>query len=154
MQVTDAGGAPVDRPVRPGSEARWYCLDRDGVAMLCKDEADARAQVIENSDCWPNRAPYRAALLGDVKALEAESAALRREAHTWSKAAETYAASEAKLADALTELVALEDMRVRLRQLHEMGHGTDYYDYHRRLPLAWDAARKILGPNGADTGPL
>ncbi len=48
------------------SEARWYCLDRDGVAMLCKDEADARAQVIENDACWPGRAPHRAALLGDV----------------------------------------------------------------------------------------
>ena len=82
-----------------------------------------------------------------LAALEAENAALKREAHTWSKAAETYAASEAKLADALTELVALEDMRLRLRELHEMGHGTDYYDYHRRLPLAWDAARKALGPN-------
>ncbi len=52
-----------------------------------------------------------------------------------------------KLADALTELVALEDMRLRLRELHEMGHGTDYYDYHRRLPLAWAAARAALGPN-------
>ena len=73
------------------TEARWYCLDRDGVAMLCKDEADAREQVIESSDCWPNRAPYRAALLGDVAALAAENAALKREAHTWSKAAEHYA---------------------------------------------------------------
>ncbi len=87
-----------------------------------------------------------------IQALEAENAALKREAHTWSKAAETYAASEAKLADALTELVALEDMRLRLRQLHEMGHGTDYYDYHRRLPLAWDAARAALGPNAELTG--
>lgn len=48
------------------SEARWYCLDRDGVAMLCKDEEDARAQVAESDDCWPGRAPHRAALLGDV----------------------------------------------------------------------------------------
>ncbi len=48
------------------SEARWYCLDRDGVAMLCKDEEDARAQAIENDDCWPGRAPHRAVLLGDV----------------------------------------------------------------------------------------
>ena len=50
------------------SAARWYCLDRDGVAMLCKDEADARAQVIENDACWPGRAPHRAVLLGDVAA--------------------------------------------------------------------------------------
>src|SRR5690606_10086336 len=33
--------------------ARWYCLDRDGVAMLCKDEADARTQAAESDDCWP-----------------------------------------------------------------------------------------------------
>ena len=72
-----AGSSPVERPVRPGSEARWYCLDRDGVAMLCKDEADARAQVLENDDCWPKRAPHRAALLGDVAALAAEIARLR-----------------------------------------------------------------------------
>lgn len=89
----------------------------------------------------------------ELERLRADNAALKREAHTWSKAAETYAASEAKLADALTELVALEDMRLRLRELHEMGHGTDYYDYHRRLPPAWDAARKALGPNAELTGP-
>jgi len=83
----------------------------------------------------------------ELKRLQTENAALKREAHTWSKAAETYAASEANLADALTELVALEDMRLRLRELHEMGHGTDYDNYHKRLPLAWDAARAALGPN-------
>jgi hypothetical protein len=87
-----------------------------------------------------------------LAALEAENAALKREAHTWSKAAETYAEREAKLADALTELVALEDMRLRLRELDEMGHGTDYYDYHRLLPLAWAAARAALGPNVELTG--
>lgn len=53
------------------SEARWYCLDRDGVAMLCKDEADARAQAIENDDCWPGRAPHRAVLLIEANAADA-----------------------------------------------------------------------------------
>lgn len=48
---------------------------------------------------------------------------------------------------ALRELVELEDMRLRLRQLHEMGHGADYDNYHKRLPLAWDAARAVLGSN-------
>ena len=52
-----------------------------------------------------------------------------------------------KLEQALRALVELEDMRLRLRQLHEMGHGTDYADYHRLLPLAWAAAREALGPN-------
>lgn len=67
MNEHAAGASPVDRTVRPGAEARWYCLDRDGVAMLCKDEADARAQVIESNDCWPARAPHRAALLCDLE---------------------------------------------------------------------------------------
>ena len=59
---------PVQRKLGHATEARWYCLDRDGVAMLCKDEADARAQAVENDDCWPGRAPHRAVLLGDVAA--------------------------------------------------------------------------------------
>lgn len=45
---------------------RWYCVDKDGVAMLCKDEADAREQAVENDECWPRRAPHSAVLLGDV----------------------------------------------------------------------------------------
>ena len=151
------------------SEARWYCLDRDGVAMLCKDEADARAQVIENDDCWPGRAPHRAVLLIEANAADAhiqmarlieletaeherdilrtDNAKLHREAYTWSKAAETYAADAERLRAALRQLVDVEDMRLRLRQLHEMGHGTDYTDYHRLLPLAWAVARDALGPN-------
>jgi len=51
--------------------ARWYCLDRDGVPMLCKDEADARTQAAENDDCWPGRAPHRAVLLCEVSAADA-----------------------------------------------------------------------------------
>ena len=54
---------------------------------------------------------------------------------------------------ALRQLVDVEDMRLRLRQLHEMGHGTDYTDYHRLLPLAWAAAREALGPNARVQAP-
>ena len=49
-----------------------------------------------------------------------------------------------ELLKALRALVDLEDMRLRLRDLHEMGRGTDYADYHRLLPLAWSEARKAL----------
>lgn len=45
---------------------------------------------------------------------------------------------------ALRDLVALEDMRLRLRSLHERGRGTDYELYHNNLPKAWDAARAVL----------
>lgn len=46
--------------------------------------------------------------------------------------------------DALHKLVELEDMRLRLRSLHERGHGTDYEYYYKALPNAWDAARAVL----------
>ena len=54
--------------------------------------------------------------------------------------------------EALAELVALQDMKDRLHKLHEMGHGTDYDVYLRRLPLAWDAARAALA-QPAETEP-
>lgn len=58
-------------------EARWYSLDRDGVAMLCKDEADAKAQAAEADACWPARAPHRAVLLGDVEFYAAQIVGLK-----------------------------------------------------------------------------
>jgi len=53
-----------------------------------------------------------------------------------------------RMSAALRDLVALEDMRLRLHSLHERGHGTDYEHYHKGLPKAWEAARAVLlGPN-------
>lgn len=62
------------------------------------------------------------------------------------------AAQPAALTDeraALAELVYLKDLKDRLRKLHEMGHGTDYTDYHRRQPLAWERARAVLAAQPA-----
>lgn len=57
-----------------------------------------------------------------------------------------YAAPQASEAvrDALQKLVDVEDMRLRLRALHESGRGTDYDYYHKALPAAWEAARTAL----------
>ena len=174
MNDHTAGASPVDRTVRPAAEARWYCLDRDGVAMLCKDEEDARAQVVENDDCWPQRAPHRAALLGDLEylrdggdfiplaqprneqakrtaelclsawatarmdALEAENAALKREAYTWSKAAESYAA-DAERFRWLAERTAATGLA---RWVHPFQFLADAVDARRGLnrpptPVGW-----------------
>lgn len=43
--------------------------------------------------------------------LRTENATLKREAHTWSKAAETYATGEARLVEALQDLLAAHAMR-------------------------------------------
>ncbi|MFY2608278.1 hypothetical protein [Achromobacter ruhlandii] len=53
---------------------------------------------------------------------------------------------------ALQKLVDLEDMRLRLRALHESGHGTDYDHYHKALPAAWESARAALSAPQAEQG--
>lgn len=65
------------------------------------------------------------------------------------QAASPAAASEEVLRDALTKLVECKDLKERLKRLHEMGHGTDYTEYHRLQPLAWEAARKALATPSA-----
>lgn len=47
---------------------RWYVVDCDGLATLCKDEADAHDMVDVAAAEWPRRGPYTAVLLGDVAA--------------------------------------------------------------------------------------
>ena len=74
MPTADAG--PVERVVRPGSEARWYCLSRDGMATLCTDEEDAKEVAAESGVAWPQNGPYRVAQMVDADTAEALRAAL------------------------------------------------------------------------------
>ena len=87
----------------------------------------------------------------DEGRLRAENAALKRDLQYardgLTKGRTRLREDNERLRAALRQLVDVEDMRLRLRQLHEMGHGTDYADYHRLLPLAWAEAREALGPN-------
>jgi hypothetical protein len=50
----------------------------------------------------------------------------------------------AKAMDALQKLVEAKDMKERLKQLHESGHGTDYGDYYRLRNEGWAAARAAI----------
>jgi hypothetical protein len=56
--------------------ARCYVIDRDGLATLCKDADDAQDVAAAARVQWPNRGPYRVALLGDVAAVRSECAEL------------------------------------------------------------------------------
>ena len=51
-----------------GDGARWYCVSRDGLAMLCLNEHNAHAMAAQNATHYPNQAPYKAVALGDVVA--------------------------------------------------------------------------------------
>lgn len=94
----------------------------------------------------------------EVLRLRAENAALKRDLEYarggLTKGRTRMREDNERLREALRKLVEVEDMRLRLRQLHEMGHGTDYADCNRLLPLAWAEAREALGPNvGIDRTP-
>lgn len=45
--------------------------------------------------------------------------------------------------EALRVLVACKDTETRLKQLHEMGHGTDYDQHRKQFSVAWDRARAL-----------
>ena len=71
MDNEPAGASPVERMVRPAAEARWYCVSREGLATLCKDEADAHETVAGADKSWPRGGPHNAVQLVDAAAVEA-----------------------------------------------------------------------------------
>lgn len=117
------GGHPDATPATP---ARWYCVSRDGVATLCVDEEDARANARHCDRAWPASGPHRAAQLADLELLAKH---------------ETDCAEASKAeAAALRALVqAIADKR------HTYGWGPE-------ADAAIDAARLALGPNVLVTG--
>jgi hypothetical protein len=58
-------GLAAERPVRPGAEARWYCLSREGMATLCTGEEDAKEVAAESWVLYPQNGPYRAVQMVD-----------------------------------------------------------------------------------------
>lgn len=48
--------------------ARWYMVDRIGMAMLCINEADARREAANNEMMFPRNGPHRAVQLIEARA--------------------------------------------------------------------------------------
>jgi len=46
--------------------ARWYCVSREGMATLCKDQEDAQANAEHCDKSWPAGGPHRAVQLLDA----------------------------------------------------------------------------------------
>ena len=62
--------------------ARWYMIDKDGMAMLCTDREYAEKEAKNANMAWPHTAPHRAVQLvevADVEALRTGYAAARLE---------------------------------------------------------------------------
>ena len=57
-------------------DARWYMVDKDGMATLCTDREDAEQEAKDANMAWPHTAPHRAVQLVEVGTAAAE---LRRQ---------------------------------------------------------------------------
>ena len=52
--------------------ARWYMVDKDGMATLCTDREDAEQEAKYANMAWPHLAPHRAVQLVEVGTSAAE----------------------------------------------------------------------------------
>jgi hypothetical protein len=63
-------------------DARWYMIDKDGMATLCTDREDAEKEAKKANMAWPHTAPHRAVQLVEVASVAA-SAGSEPVAHLW-----------------------------------------------------------------------
>ncbi|WP_313080574.1 hypothetical protein [Pulveribacter sp.] len=48
--------------------ARWYMVNKDGMATLCTDRADAEKEAADAQAAWPSMGPHRAVELVEMEA--------------------------------------------------------------------------------------
>lgn len=53
--------------------ARWYMIDKDGMATLCTDREDAEKEAKNANMAWPHTAPHRAVQLVEVASVAASA---------------------------------------------------------------------------------
>ena len=53
---------------------RWYMVNRDGMATLCTDRADAEKEAADAQSVWPHMGPHRAARLVEASFEAADMA--------------------------------------------------------------------------------
>ena len=46
--------------------SRWYMVNKDGMAALCADQADAEQEAKNAQEAWPHMGPHRAVRLVEV----------------------------------------------------------------------------------------
>lgn len=60
------------------TQSRWYMVNKDGMAALCADQADAEQEAKNAQEAWPHMGPHRA-----VRLVEASQAFTAAEAAGW-----------------------------------------------------------------------
>ena len=54
-------------------DARWYMVNKDGMATLCTDRADAEKEAEDAQSVWPHMGPHRAVQLVEVASIAASA---------------------------------------------------------------------------------
>lgn len=71
-QLESIGAGGVSGPLMGQPQAplggRWYMVNRDGMATLCTDRADAEKEAADAQIVWPHMGPHRAVQLVEVGA--------------------------------------------------------------------------------------
>lgn len=60
-------------------EGRWYMVNKDGMATLCADEADAEREAADAQAIWPGMGPHRAVQLVDAGRASLQSSGFAAE---------------------------------------------------------------------------
>lgn len=66
------------------TDGKWYMVNKDGMATLCADEADAEREAADAQAIWPGMGPHRAVQLVEAgRASLAANAGSEPVAHLW-----------------------------------------------------------------------
>ena|SRR3990167_2859649 len=115
---------------------RWYMVNRDGMATLCTDQADAEKEAADAQSVWPHMGPHRA-----VQLVEASF-----------EAADMATASADGFRSAAAELAKLKGQRMVLCSL--LGECLPVIDALMQIPGDDDSDAGLNGLAGRITGAL
>ena len=115
---------------------RWYMVNKDGMATLCTDRADAEKEAADAQRFWPHMGPHRAVRLVEASFDAADMA---------TAAADGYRASAA-------EVAKLRGQRMVLCAL--LGECLPVIDALMQMPGDDDSDARLNGLAGRITGAL
>ena len=115
---------------------RWYMVNKDGMATLCTDRADAEKEAADAQRFWPHMGPHRAVRLVEASFDAADMA---------TAAADGYRASAA-------EVAKLKGQRMVLCAL--LGECLPVIDALMQIPGDDDSDARLNGLAGRITGAL
>lgn len=100
----------------------WYMVNRDGMATLCTDKADAEKEAADAQSVWPHMGPHRAVRLveasfeaADIATAAAEGFRAGHESHF--SAADMASAAAQGYRDGAAEMAKLKGQRAVLCSL-------------------------------------